>query len=245
MSAPASSADADGAPDEAAVPEASAAESTRTLRVLPAELAWAIYFLIIPLGVAAMAHADVGLVPAAAFPFALNAIAPQVSYGVWYVVFQIGLIAILCVVRRVLDWRYLISFLVCSVGGALIDFNGAWMDALFPIDALWLRCLWFAIGFAVVAVTVYFCTRCQLPVMPIDTFPRDLCAAIDQPYARVKVWFDVVTLIATCLIGLAGGGALFGINVGTVVSALLMGRAVGLIQRIMDKRFTYRKHLPL
>ena len=83
--------------------------------VLPAELAWAVYFLLIPLGVAAMAHADVGLVPAAALPFALNAIAPQVSYGVWYVVFQIGLIAVLCAVRRTLDWRYLVSFPVCAL----------------------------------------------------------------------------------------------------------------------------------
>lgn len=213
--------------------------------VLPAELAWAVYFLLIPLGVAAMAHADVGLVPAAALPFALNAIAPQVSYGVWYVVFQIGLIAVLCAVRRTLDWRYLVSFLVCAVGGALIDFNGSWMNDLFPIESLALSCLWFVGGFAVVAVTVYFCTRCQLPVMPIDTFPRDLCAAIGQPYARVKVWFDVVTLLATCAIGLVGGGALFGINVGTVVSALLMGRSIGLIQRIMDKRVAYSKHLPL
>lgn len=213
--------------------------------VLPAELAWAVYFLFIPLGVAAMAHADVGLVPAAALPFALNAIAPQISYGVWYVVFQVGLIAILCAVRRTLDWRYLVSFLVCAMGGALIDFNGSWMNALFPVGSFALACAWFAAGFVLVAVTVYFCTRCQLPVMPIDTFPRDLCAAIDQPYARVKVWFDVVTLLATCVIGLAGGGALFGVNGGTVVSALLMGRSVGLIQRVMDKRVAYRKHLPL
>lgn len=232
------------AADEPAGKPAGEAAASPSL-VLPAELAWAVYFLLIPLGVAAMAHADVGLVPAAALPFALNAIAPQVSYGVWYVVFQIGLIAVLCAVRRTLDWRYLVSFLVCAVGGVLIDFNGSWMNDLFPVESLALSCLWFVGGFAVVAVTVYFCTRCQLPVMPIDTFPRDLCAAISQPYARVKVWFDVVTLLATCAIGLVGGGALFGINVGTVVSALLMGRSVGLVQRIMDKRVAYRKHLPL
>lgn len=227
--------------DDEVAAEASAAVPPLAL---PAELAWAIYFLFIPLGVAAMAHANLGLVPAAALPFTLNAIAPQINYGVWYIVFQIGLIAILCAVRRTLDWRYLISFLVCAVGGALIDFNRLWMNALFPVGALALSCLWFVVGFTIVAVTVYCCTRCQLPVMPIDTFPRDLCAAIDRPYARVKVWFDVITLLVTCAIGLVGG-ALFGINVGTVVSALLMGRTIGLIQRIMDKHVSYRKHLSL
>ncbi|MBC2888298.1 hypothetical protein H7313_02895 [Gordonibacter massiliensis] len=55
----------------------------------------------------------------------------------------------------------------------------------------------------------------------------------------------MVTLVVTCAIGVIGGGALFGINVGTVVSALLMGRSIGLIQRVMDKRVAYRKHLPL
>lgn len=217
----------------------------RPKRQIPAEFAWIVYFTCVSIGVAFMAHANFGLLPAAAFPQALSAAFPSISFGAFYVLYQVGLIAIISIVRRTLDWRYLISFVVCGIGGLLIDFHSAWIAACIPNDALAIRVACYLAGFVIVSVTVFFSTRCMLPIMPIDTFSRDLSQAIRKPYPRVKVAFDVSLFVLTCLIDIFFLHYLFAVGIGTVFAALFLGRAVGLIHRWADKRFCFKKHLPL
>lgn len=214
-------------------------------RVLPAELGWVVYFTCISIGVALMMHSNLGFMPAGALPQVLNASVPAIPYSAFYVIFQLGLVIVVCAIRRTVDWRYLVSLCVCTVGGVLIDLHTLWIDALVPNGTLPARALCFTAGYLVVAATVFFSTRCMLPIMPIDTFPRDVSQALRLPYPRVKVGFDVALFAIICLIDFFVLHRPLAIGIGTAISAFTMGWSVGLIHRWADKRVCFEKHLPL
>ena len=214
-------------------------------RILPAELGWAIYAFGISIGVSSMMHSNLGFMPAGALPQVLNAAVPSISYSIFYVVFQIVLVTIVCIIRKTFDWRYLISLGICSIGGVLIDFHTSWITRFVPNDTLLMQIVLFTVGFVVVAITVFFSTRCMLPIMPIDTFPRDVTQALNLYYPRVKVTFDVTLFAIICLIDLFVLHRPLAVGIGTAISAFFIGRAVGLIHKWADKRVCFKKHLPI
>ena len=82
----------------------------------------------------------------------------------------------------------------------------------------------------------------MLPIIPTDTFPRDISVILKKPYKYIKTTFDVCCLITTIIISIFILHKAVGVGVGTVICALTTGNVVSLIQSYLDKHLKFYRY---
>ena len=60
---------------------------------------------------------------------------------------------------------------------------------------------------------------------------RAIASVIEKPFGTVKMCFDCTLVIAACVLSFAFFGYLNGLGVGTIISALAVGRLCNLFNR--------------
>ena len=79
----------------------------------------------------------------------------------------------------------------------------------------------------------------MLPIVPTDTFPRDLSELLHKKYHRIKTTFDLTCLITTVLLSLLILHHLYGIGIGTFFCAFMTGRTVSLVQKFIGNHVEF------
>ena len=192
---------------------------------------------LVALSTSFFAKASFGISPLLSLPYVLAALLPSLTYGMWSILFQIALVAALCVVTRRMRMGYIASFALSALFGVLSDLF-LFLFAFLP-DTLPFRICWFVVGFALLSVGVAFSLTARLPLMPFDTFPRDLSVHLKVRFGTVKTAFDLTTAIIGLVLGFVFLGGLVGIGVGTAVCALLLGTTINKIRDALLKRMDF------
>lgn len=207
----------------------------------PGELALGLVLVFNSLAVCLMAKSGFGISTISSVPYVFSAVFSFFSFGTWNYIFQTALIFTLMCMRRTFYPSYLFSFVIGILFGKIIDIHEAWL-ALLPEGMVW-RLIYFAAGFVMIAFGICLANNCLLPIVPTDVFPRDFAQLRHLTYKRVKTTFDLICLAVTLGLSVILLHTIYGIGIGTVVSALLTGRAVSLCQRIMDRRLVFYRAL--
>lgn len=211
-------------------------EATKQPAVYRGEIALLAAVMINSLAVVLMLHSGSGISAISSVPYAFSLVLPRLSLGTWTYLFQGVLVLSLMLLRRRFVPAYLLSFVVGFVFGKLLDLHKAWIDAL-PAT-LPLRVLYFVLSYVLLAIGIAVSNRCKMPIVPTDLFPRELAAITGWPYSRIKVTFDVLCLATTALMTVVFLGRLDGLGVGTVLAALTLGKAIGKVGEVLDRRMT-------
>lgn len=194
------------------------------------------------IGAALMKHGAFGLTPFYSVSLALYEATGIFSMGTWNTAFQIALVLTLVLIFRQMKPRYLLSFAVAAISSAILDAANAicarWSDAMS------VRILCYAGGFAVMAFGIALMAECKLPVTPMNLFVRELAEAWNKPFRGVKLGFDVGCLVLSIAIALFFTGRLRGVGVGTIVSAALTGPVSGFYIAWIRKKVCFEVHKP-
>ena len=94
-------------------------------------------------------------------------------------------------------------------------------------------------SFCLLAVGICLLFKCGVPILPIDTFTRDITAHFHIPYQVVKTLFDLLCLAVTCVLSLLFLHRIVGVGAGTVLCAFVTGKCVSLVGTILDQRFVF------
>ena len=143
----------------------------------------------------------------------------------------------LMILRKKFVPQYLFSFVVGFIFSELLDVHKMWIDIL-PTDLGWCV-LYFVVSYFLLCIGIALSNRCKLPIIPTDLFPRELSEIINVSYSKVKIIFDVTCLAVTAGMTLIFLGRLDGLGIGTVLAAFTMGKTVGIIVNMMDKKFRF------
>ena len=141
------------------------------------------------------------------------------------------------ILRKKFVPQYLFSFVVGFIFSELLDVHKMWIDVL-PTDLGWCV-LYFVVSYFLLCIGKALSNRCKLPIIPTDLFPRELSEIINVSYSKVKIIFDVTCLAETAGMTLIFLGRLDGLGIGTVLAAFTMGKTVGIIGNMMDKKFRF------
>ena len=194
------------------------------LHIFRGELALALAVIINSFGVVLMLHSGAGISAISSVPYAFSEVIPKVSLGTWTYIFQGLLVLSLMILRKKFVPQYLFSFKM-------------WIDIL-PTDLGWCV-LYFVVSYFLLCIGIALSNRCKLPIIPTDLFPRELSEIINVSYSKVKIIFDVTCLAVTAGMTLIFLGRLDGLGIGTVLAAFTMGKTVGIIGNMMDKKFRF------
>ena len=214
------------------------------------ELAYIFGIASLALGTAFMEKADMGIsmvvAPAYLIYLKLSAVWPFVTFGMAEYTLQIVLLAVMVIVLRKFKVSYLFSFVTAVIYGFTLDGCMA-LVANFDASSLAVRIVFYSIGLLLCALGVAFIFHTYIAPEVYELFVKEVSKKTQKNINRFKIWYDCVS----CLVGVILSFAFFGlfhfegVKIGTVFCALVNGRIIGLISRVMESRLNFVDALPL
>ena len=77
------------------------------------------------------------------------------------------------------------------------------------------------------------------PIIPTDFFPKELSDITGTAFSRIKVSFDLICVAITAVLTFVCLGGISGLGIGTLLSALTMGKVVGRLDGWMDRHVEF------
>ena len=110
------------------------------------------------------------------------------------------------------------------------------------IGGIWIALTHFALGLVLLVVSniltgigVYGMTKANLVLDPGNGIVDTLCRTLNRPFSYLRVRFDILLVTFTILSGLVIAHKVVGVGVGTLISAILIGKSVGFTGRLADR----------
>lgn len=188
-------------------------------------------------GVALQVKSGIGISCISSVSYVLSKILPLFSFGTWNYLIQIFVLLMLVVLTRRFRPGYCLSLVLSVFFGRLLDLYSMFL----PVPStLPLQLLCYAFGLFTVCVSIWMLQRCMMPILPFDTFARDMTEHFHLDFRLFKTGFDLTLLTTSVVLSLVFCGGLVGIGLGTVLSAFLTGSLVSSIAGFMDQRISFR-----
>lgn len=157
----------------------------------------------------------------------------HISLGMASIACYLLFIVIQCMLSRKINSTYLLEIPVSFVFGWLIDLY----DVLIPSVEIILpiRCVFFIMTMFVTGIGVYLMVQSDFVLSPTDGIVKTISEVFRLPFSAVKNTFDISLVVITVLLCVFHHAPWYGIGVGTVLNALLVGRIIKL----------YEQHFPI
>lgn len=182
-------------------------------------------------GVVLMKKAALGITPITSLPLALNEVLPVLSLGNWTILFHILCIIGIIAVTKAVTVKVLLMLPVGIGFGYLIDFL-LWCWS-FETQTIWLRILLLVVGIPVSGLGVALINDADLMLPSPDALLRTVSSQYHHKYSTVKICGDCLWVLCAVIIELSVLHKLQAVNIGTVASALFVGRAIKLWNKLL------------
>ena len=208
------------------------------------ELAYVFGLLFLAIGAALMERADFGLstvvAPAYILHLKLSEYAPFFSFGMAEYTLQALLILALALVLRRFKLSYLFVFGTALIYGFLLD-GVMLLTALLP-QTLYLRVVWYVLGLILCAAGVSFMFHTYLSPEAYELVVKQISAKWKFDINKVKTIYDIISCATGIVLSFCffGFGHFEGVNVGTIICALVNGWMIGRFTWLYEKVFQFR-----
>ena len=186
-----------------------------------------------------MVKSGFGISSISSVPYTLSLVFDKITYGSWNYIFQCTLILILVIITTKFKVGYIISFFLAIIFGNMIDFCNTFIIQRLPNGLLY-NIIYFIVSFSMLSVGMSLLLKCKTPVLPIDTFTRDLPENLNIPYKKAKTTFDLSCLAVTIVLSIVFLQRFEGIGIGTVICALITGKVVSNVNNYVDKNYDFQ-----
>jgi uncharacterized membrane protein YczE len=214
------------------------------------ELAYLLGIAMIALSAALMQRANFGMSMVVAPAYILHLKLSQTwtwySFGVSEYLLQGVLLIVLCIVMRRFKKGYIFSFVTAVIYGLLLDgFIG--LIAPLPLGGIAGRIVYYVLGLVICAAGVALVFHTYIAPEVYELFVKELSDKTGVATSKVKTIYDCVS----CIIGIIlsflffGFGRFEGVNIGTVICALVNGWMIGKAGKWLEKKFEFKDTLPL
>ncbi|MDA5387189.1 YczE/YyaS/YitT family protein [Loigolactobacillus backii] len=175
-----------------------------------------------------------GTSPISSVPNVLSELT-NLTIGQWTIIFMIVLIGLEWVaLRQYFSWLNVIQIIPSLFFGVMID----WFVKFFSFIKLpnyWVQLGITLLSIILLAIGVFFEVNSRTLTMAGEGIAVAFAFAKKMAFSRMKIRTDIAMVIAALLISLVFSHQLIGVREGTVLSALLSGRLVGLIERYFPR----------
>ena len=182
------------------------------------------------IGIVLNTRTDLGVAAISSVPFAYS-ILLNMSLGLTTFILYIIFILVQCILLKKFDLTIFLQIPMAILVSIFIEIY----DIIMPHTKLV-----FAIAFIILLISntltglgVYLMTKSDLILDPGNGIVETLCKVLNRPFSYLRIRFDIMLVIFTCLSGLIIKHKIVGIGIGTIVSAYLIGKMVGISDKIL------------
>ena len=186
------------------------------------------------LGIVLVIKSNLGVSVATSPPYVLSLYFTKISFGQWnYIVHGFVLMLLVLIIKK-LTVKHLMSFLVAFLFGLFIDFFNLILVSI-QGNSLLDRVIFFMVGSIVISIGVAAFMKSNYPILPFDTFIKEVTMAKNIKYSKFKTAFDLTCFTVSLVLGLIFFGRIEGIHIGTFISAVALGSIIGFFLDLMNK----------
>ncbi|WP_432627552.1 YczE/YyaS/YitT family protein [Brotaphodocola sp.] len=206
---------------------------------------YAIGLLFMAFGVAFSVNSNLGVSPVNSLPYVISRIIHMDLGNCVIMVFSFYIFMQILIMRKEFKWINLTQILFSTAFGKFVDF-AKWVVGDFAIPTYAGQLVMLAISILMVAVGVSLYMGVQLVNMPMEGMTHAISEKIVKklPFHDVKVIVDCISVGVGILLCLVFLGRLEGIREGTVICALLVGKIMKPLKKVIDpaiQKFCFQK----
>ena len=218
------------------------------------EIAWVFGVLLISIGVFLVTKAGFGVsmvvAPAYIIHLAVEHFLPWYTFGKSEYILQGVLLAVMCIIIRKFNWRYLLSFLTAVIYGVILDLWFALFGGSAPFESMAARIIALAAGVAITALAIALFFRTYLPQQVYELFVSQVSGKFGIKTEKFKLGYDITSLAVAVILALIVSHRfddvrfLDCIGIGTVVSTVFTAVLITLFGKGLDKVFGFESAFP-
>lgn len=152
----------------------------------------------------------------------------RISLGTASIICYLIFVVMQCVLSKKMTWTYALEIPLSFAFGFLTDlYDLAIFDIRLPFP---LRLILFLLTLFVNAMGVFLCVKTDVVLTPTDGIVKTISEVFRLPFSAVKNTFDLSMVSVSVLLCLGNHTKLYGIGLGTILSALCIGRIIKLYE---------------
>lgn len=181
-----------------------------------------------------MAAPDVGVSPISSISYCMTFLFEGMTLGTAQLIVNSVMIFIQFLwLGKAFPVKYLLQLPASLVFSFVIDGAMPLVRVIMQLgEGLGFRIAVFLISLPVMALGLSLVLRADIVMLPGDALAKVLSQKAGWPFGRAKVWMDCICVLVTCGLSLVFLHRLVGIQIGTVIAALTLGRLVRLISSL-------------
>lgn len=193
--------------------------------------------LIYGFAVGLMAAPNVGVSPISSIAYSLTYIIPGMTLGMTQLMVNTIMVLIqVAWLRKEFPLAQLFQIPASLLFSIVIDAAMPLVNLIMGMGSGFLfRCMVFLCSLPVMALGLALVLHANLVMMPGDGLAKTLAQKTGWPFGKAKVRTDCTCVAFTCVLSLIFLRRIVGIQIGTVVAALTLGRLVRMINRFIKK----------
>lgn len=201
--------------------------------------------VILAFGTALMEKADFGMsmivAPAYILHLKISEVWSHFTFGMAEYCLQLVLILILMTVLRKVRICYLFSFITAVIYGQMLDLFMLLLEFVSG-DGMSVRIAYFVAGLLACQLGVVFFFHTYLAPEAYELLVKEIAREHKWKISIVKTVYDMASLLISVILSFAFFGLwnFVGVNVGTVISAVVNGVMIGLFSRMLERWFAFK-----
>lgn len=192
-------------------------------------------FGILVLGFGSVLNTKTGLGVAAinSVPYGLSQMT-NLTLGNWTTILYIGFIILQIIIYKKCNLKVLLQFPFSYLMGMILDFYDQLFN--FPPQNMIISIVLLFIAIVLIALGAYLVVAMDFVPNPADGMVNALSYLIHKDFGQMKWMFDCLMMTITIIMTLIISGHVIGIGIGTVLSALLIGRVIQLYAKLFGQK---------
>ena len=205
---------------------------TTTPAKLAARLAiYCLGLLILAFGIALAVNSNLGVSPVSSLPYVVSQIA-GISLGTCTILVYIGYILLQMVISRKFQPALLLQLVFSTIFGWFVD-GAKFVLGDFCLPGYFGQLLMLAASILLIGFSLVLYIDVQLAPMPAEGLVGCLSEKLGKPFSSMKTLVDCSSVLLGAVLSLVFLGRLTGIREGTVLTALLVGKMMGVLRKFV------------
>lgn len=188
------------------------------------------------MGVALSTKAGLGTSPVAAVPYSISLLNHTLTFGWWLnlwsvlqIVVQIALLR-----KKCKPVEIIIQTVLALVYGYLTDFSCILISGI-QANSYVIRFGLMILSCFVLGLGIWIQFKGNVAMLPGEAMNRAISEVTGKRYENIKIFFDVLYIIAAAVIGFLFIGKLEGVREGSIIAALSVGNIIKIYNRLFEK----------
>lgn len=195
-------------------------------------------------GIAFITKSDLGTSQISSIPYVLSLEFSDYTFGMTTFIFNILFIIIqVIILRRDFHPIQFLQVFANILFSFFIDVSMNWLSFFQP-ESFIIKLISLIIGCMILALGICIEVAPNVIVVPGEGVVRALALAIaiKKPkvkFGTIKIYFDITLIILACILSFIFFGELNGVGIGTIISALVVGKFINFI----NQHFKFLRHI--